>query len=152
MQVPQHSNARCCLGRLPQAGIIDAVRGSGNHCRAVRVEVGCYWAAIPDPIRESSQAMSRRTTQRLVAVVALTAILLFAYGAVNHWHSTPTAQDHCQVCHVAHSLSVGISCAAILLAPAMVVRRIVLARIDPALDLESRHVSSRAPPFAFQLS
>jgi putative copper export protein len=89
--------------------------------------------------------------QRVVALVALTAILLFAYAAANHWHSTPTAEDHCQVCHVAHSLSVAVWCALLLPAPVTVVQRVLLSRADPALDLQDRHVSSRAPP-AFQVS
>lgn len=95
--------------------------------------------------------MSRRTTQRVVALIALAAILLFAYGVVNHWHSTATAQDHCQVCHVAHSLSLGISCAGLLPAPTVVHRSVLLSRTETARDPRDRHVSSRAPP-AFQLS
>jgi hypothetical protein len=91
--------------------------------------------------------MSRKTKQRLVALIALTAILLFGYSAANHWHSTAIAADHCQVCHVAHSLSVGVSGAALLLAPAAVTRLVLSFRVDPNLEPRYRYVSPRAPPF-----
>jgi hypothetical protein len=82
----------------------------------------------------------------------LTAILLFAYAAVNHWHSTPSAQEQCQVCHVAHSLSIGVFSAALLSAPAAVARLILPDRTDPRPDLAYTHVSTRAPPLSSQLS
>lgn len=95
--------------------------------------------------------MSRRTTQRVVVLIALTAILLFAYAAVNHWHSTLGAQDHCVICHVAHSLSIGVSCG-LLLAPVVTFHRVLLSRVEPSLHFEKRHASSRAPPLAFPVS
>jgi hypothetical protein len=93
--------------------------------------------------------MSRQAKQRLVALLALTAILLFAYAAANHWHSTPIAAEHCQVCHVAHSLSVGVSGAALLLSPTTVARLVLPSRADLGLELRFSHVSPRAPPFVF---
>jgi hypothetical protein len=96
--------------------------------------------------------MPYKGKQRLFAVIALVAILFFTYASANHWHSTPTAEEHCQVCHVAHSLSVGISAAALPLAPAVIKRLILSSHTDPVADPHNRHVSSRAPPLPFQLS
>ncbi len=76
------------------------------------------------------------------------AILLFAYAAVNHWHSTPAGQEQCLVCHVAHSLSIDLSCSALLSAPAAVARLILPARPEPRPDFSFGQVSSRAPPLA----
>ena len=91
--------------------------------------------------------MSPNARQRVLAVIAIIAVLLFAYSAANHWHTTAMAADHCQVCHVAHSLSVGVSGAGLLLAPAAVTRLVLLFRADPYLEPCYRHVSPRAPPF-----
>ncbi len=96
--------------------------------------------------------MSHKSRQRLIAVIALTAIFLFAYAAVNHWHSTARSQEHCQVCHLAHSLWTGVSAGAVLVAPVLVSHPVLSSRRNPTLDLQDRHVSSRAPPFASQLS
>jgi hypothetical protein len=96
--------------------------------------------------------MPYKRKQRVFAVVALVAVLCFTYASVNHWDSTPRAAEHCQVCHVAHSLSVGISAAALIFAPAVVNRLALSSRMDPAVDPLGPHVSSRAPPLAFQLS
>jgi hypothetical protein len=95
--------------------------------------------------------MSQRTKQRAVALVALFAILFFAYGAANHFHSTSAAQDHCQVCHVAHSLSLNVSCAALFLAPSAIARLVLASRPNPHFEALYGHVPSRAPPASLQL-
>jgi len=92
--------------------------------------------------------MSRRTAQRLLAVLAVVAIVSFAFASAAHWHGNSTGDEQCQVCHLAHSVSLGLSSTVLLLAPVTVGRLAQAVSTDPKLELAFRHVSPRAPPAA----
>ena len=96
--------------------------------------------------------LSHSAKRKIVALIAVTAILLFAYAAVGHWHTTQASAERCQICHIAHSLSISISGAAVLGSPVILNRAVLCSRTDPALDLQQRNVSPRAPPFLFERS
>jgi hypothetical protein len=97
--------------------------------------------------------MPRRATQRFLAVLTVLAVFSFAFATASHWHSNSTGDEQCQVCHLAHSVSLGVSSTtALLLAPATVARLIVSASTDPKFEFQFREVSPRAPPLTLQLS
>lgn len=94
--------------------------------------------------------MSRRTTERILAVLTVLAVVSFTFAAAAHWHDSSAGDEQCQVCHLAHSVSIGFSSAVPLLAPAVVSRLIQPVSANPELELAFRHVSPRAPPAAIQ--
>jgi hypothetical protein len=85
-------------------------------------------------------------TRRLLATVLVLAVVSFGLQAAAHWHSRSFEDQHCRVCHVAHSVTVDLSHGTGLQVPDAVVRLAQIRSIDPHLELISHQVSSRAPP------
>jgi hypothetical protein len=87
-----------------------------------------------------------RTSRRLLAVFLAAAVVCFAFLAAGHWHSNSYEDQHCRVCHFAHSAVVDLSQTTALVIPAAVQRFPSNFEVDPALDLIFHQLSSRAPP------
>jgi len=81
----------------------------------------------------------------LATILALV-VVSFALQAAGHWHNRSFEDQHCRVCHVAHSVTVDLSHGTGLPAPDAVDRLVQIRPIDPHLELISHQVSSRAPP------
>jgi len=47
--------------------------------------------------------MVKRTTQRLLAIAVVLALVLLATHAVTDWHIHSHDEDHCHICHVGHA-------------------------------------------------
>jgi len=90
--------------------------------------------------------MTKRITNRLLAVAAVLAVVALSTHAVAHWHTHSFHEDHCQVCHV--------GCAAIPQAAAQVAghaaaptARLALAKeLAPRIDFVGTPSIPRAPP------
>src|SRR5580704_18406394 len=69
------------------------------------------WAASKYDAKERSVRVhiSRRTAHRLLAVLVAVAVLSFGLQAAGHWHSRTFEDQHCRVCHFAHSVTVDFS-------------------------------------------
>jgi len=90
--------------------------------------------------------MSRKTAQRLLAVLLVAAVLAFAFEAAGHWHNGPSGDQQCQICHFAHSIAVGLSHNASLEVPVAARRLSAATSVDLRLELVFHQLSSRAPP------
>jgi hypothetical protein len=73
-------------------------------------------------------------------------LLLFAFQVATHTHSNSVGDDHCQLCHFTHSVSLGASAAPVFVAPTTVARLVLPVSTDPKVELQFRQLSSRAPP------
>jgi hypothetical protein len=82
----------------------------------------------------------------VLAIAVAILVVSFAWQAAGHWHSRSFEDQHCRVCHVAHSVTVDLSHGTGLPAPDAVVRLAQTRPIDLHLELISHQVSSRAPP------
>jgi hypothetical protein len=87
-----------------------------------------------------------RTVHKALAIVVAVLVVSFALQAAGHWHNRSFEDQHCRVCHVAHSVTVDLSHGTGLPAPDAVVRLVQTRPIDLHLELISHQVSSRAPP------
>jgi hypothetical protein len=90
--------------------------------------------------------MRRQTAYRIVAVVVAAFVLSFAFQAAGHWHSQFEDQQHCRVCHFAHSVTVDLSHGTALPIPQAVAWLNPLRSVDPQLELVFHQTSPRAPP------
>lgn len=88
----------------------------------------------------------RHTTHRVLATVLALVVVSFALQAAGHWHSRSFEDQHCRVCHVAHSVTVDLSHGTGLKPPSTVVRPIQTCPVEPNSDFIAHLVSSRAPP------
>jgi hypothetical protein len=85
-------------------------------------------------------------TRRLLATLLALVVVSFALQAAGHWHNRTFEDQHCRVCHVAHSVTVDLTHGTGLEKPDAVVRLAETRSIDPPLELISHQASSRAPP------
>lgn len=92
--------------------------------------------------------ISRRTAHRLLAVLVAVAVLSFGLQAAGHWHSRTFEDQHCRVCHFAHSVTVDFSHGNALPLPEVVNRLAVNLSFEPALEVVVHRLSSRGPPSA----
>jgi hypothetical protein len=88
----------------------------------------------------------RHITGGLLATLLAVVVVSFAFQAAAHWHNRSFEDQHCRVCHVAHSVTVDLSHGTGLEAPAAVVRLAQTQPVDPHLERISNQVSSRVPP------
>jgi hypothetical protein len=88
----------------------------------------------------------RHIRRRVLATFLALVVVSFALQAAGHWHSLSFDDQHCRVCHLAHSVTVDLSHGTGLLAPDAVVQLAPTRSFDPHLELISHQVSSRAPP------
>jgi hypothetical protein len=87
-----------------------------------------------------------KTLRRLLAIFLAAGVVCFAFQAAGHWHSNSYEDQHCRVCHFAHSVVVDLWQSAALAIPAAVQRFSSNFEVDPALDVISHPLSSRSPP------
>jgi hypothetical protein len=90
--------------------------------------------------------MPHRTTRRVLATLLAGFLLLFAFQVATHTHSNSVGDDHCQLCHFSHSVSLDTSAAPVFVAPTAVARLVLPVSSDPKVELQFRQLSSRAPP------
>jgi hypothetical protein len=93
-----------------------------------------------------STKISRRTTYRCVAILVAAVVLSFAFQAAGHWHNQVEDQQHCRVCHFAHSVTVDLSHGTALPRPQAFARMNLTRSVDPQLELVFHQTSARAPP------
>ena len=108
------------------------------------------WAASKYDAKERSVRVhiSRRAAQRLLAVLVAVAVLSFGLQAAGHWHSRTFEDQHCRVCHFAHSVTVDFSHGNALPVPEVVNRLAVKSSFEPSLEVVVHRLSSRGPPSA----
>jgi hypothetical protein len=92
--------------------------------------------------------ISRRTGHRLLAVLVAVAVLSFGLQAAGHWHSRTFEDQHCRICHFAHSVTVDFTHGNELPLPEVVNRLALNLSTEPALDVVVHQPSSRGPPAA----
>src|ERR1700735_927251 len=90
--------------------------------------------------------MKRRTTYRLLAIVVAAVVLSFAFQAAGHWHNQSFEDQHCRICHFAHSVTADLSHGTTLPTPHAVARLNPITSVDPQLDIVFNQTSPRAPP------
>jgi hypothetical protein len=90
--------------------------------------------------------MKRRTTYRLLAIVVAAVVLSFAFQAAGHWHNQSFEDQHCRICHFAHSVTVDLSHGTTLPTPHAVAWLNPASSVDPHLEIVFDQTSSRAPP------
>jgi hypothetical protein len=90
--------------------------------------------------------MSKRTTNRLLAVVAILAVALLATHAVSHWHTQAYDEDHCQICHVGHAAIPQPAVQVAAQAPAPIARVTLAGELAPRPDFVYTVSIPRAPP------
>jgi hypothetical protein len=76
------------------------------------------------------------------------AVLSFGLQAAGHWHSQSYEDQHCRVCHFAHSVTVNPSGATAVALPDFVARLAVTPVVDATPDIVVHQLSSRGPPSA----
>jgi hypothetical protein len=82
---------------------------------------------------------------RIAAIVVAAFVLSFAFQAAGHWHSQFEDQ-HCRICHFAHSVTVDLSHGTALPIPQAVARLNPSKAIDPHIEPVFHQTSPRAPP------
>ena len=92
--------------------------------------------------------ISRRTSRRLLAVLMAVAVLSFGLQAAGHWHSRAFEDQHCRVCHFAHSATIDFSHGTALPLPEVVTRLAVKTSADSPVAVDTYRLSSRGPPSA----
>ena len=92
--------------------------------------------------------ISRRSAHRLLAVLVAVAVLSFGFQAAGHWHSRTYEDQHCRVCHFAHSVTVDFSHGNALPLPEVINRLTVVLSAESALEVVFNRLSSRGPPSA----
>jgi len=92
--------------------------------------------------------ISRRTAQRLFAVLVAVAVLSFGLQAAGHGHSRTFEEQHCRVCNFAHSVTVDFSHGNALPVPEVVNRLAVKLSFEPTLEVVVHRLPSRGPPSA----
>jgi len=81
-----------------------------------------------------------------VAILLAAVVVCFAVQAAGHWHNHSYEDQHCRICHFAHSVAIAAAQAGTP-APLVAVSRLVTApSVDPTLEPISYPFSSRAPP------
>lgn len=90
--------------------------------------------------------MSRRTAYRFLAILVAAVVLSFAFQAAGHWHNQPFEDQHCRVCHFAHSVTVDLSHGTALPTPQAITWLNPTRSVDPQLELVFDQTSPRAPP------
>ena len=90
--------------------------------------------------------MSKRTTNRLLAVVVILALAVLATHAVSHWHTHAYDEDHCQICHVGHAAIPQPAAQVALQAPVPAARLALAEESAPHLDFVYTLSITRAPP------
>jgi hypothetical protein len=90
--------------------------------------------------------MKRRTTYRLLAIVVAAVVLSFTFQAAGHWHNQSFEDQHCRICHFAHSVTVDFSHGTTLPTPHAMAWLNPTGSVDPRLELVFDQTSSRAPP------
>jgi hypothetical protein len=90
----------------------------------------------------------RRTIRALLAVLLVVVVVSIAFSAAGHWHNQTYDDQHCRVCHLAHSTAVNPSYATALPLPGLIARLSVFPRVDPRTDTIVHQLSSRGPPSA----
>jgi len=68
--------------------------------------------------------------------------------AAGHWHSRTFEDQHCRVCHFAHSVTVDFSHGDALPLPEVVARLALNLSVEPKFDDVVHQLSSRGPPSA----
>jgi hypothetical protein len=91
---------------------------------------------------------TRRTALRLLSVAVAIAVLSFGLQAAGHWHGQSYEDQHCRVCHFAHSVTVNPSHATAIPLPGLIARLSIILSVDPTLDTVVHQFSSRGPPSA----
>jgi hypothetical protein len=81
-----------------------------------------------------------------LAIALAILVVAFVWQAAGHWHNRSFEDQHCRVCHIAHSITVDLSQGIGLPVPDAVVRLSETRALDPHLELIFHQVSSRAPP------
>jgi hypothetical protein len=76
------------------------------------------------------------------------AVLSFGLQAAGHWHSRTFEDQHCRVCHFAHSATVDLSHASSLPLPEGVTWLAVNLSTDSPIAVDIHRLSSRGPPSA----
>jgi hypothetical protein len=90
--------------------------------------------------------MSRRTAYRFLAILVAGVVLSFAFQAAGHWHNQSFEDQHCRICHFAHSVTVDFSHGTTLPTPRPVAWLSPIRSVDPQLELVFHQTSPRAPP------
>jgi len=91
---------------------------------------------------------SRQTAHKLLAVLVAVAVLSFGFQAAGHWDSRTYEDQHCRVCHFAHSVTVDFSHGNALPLPEVINRLTVVLSAESALEVVFNRLSSRGPPSA----
>jgi hypothetical protein len=90
--------------------------------------------------------LRRTATRRFLAILLAAVVVSFAFQAAAHFHARSFDEHQCRVCHVANSITVDLAHASAVPPPVAVARLALVLSVDPALDLISHPLSSRAPP------
>ena len=89
-----------------------------------------------------------RIGRRILATLVVVLVVSFAFQAAGHWHNRSFEDQHCRVCHVAHSLTVDLSHGTGLEAPTAISRLAQTRSTVSNRYFIPHQVSSRAPPAA----
>jgi hypothetical protein len=119
------------------------------HSHEFKAPIACQAASKYDVEGDISGVHTTRwTALRLLAVLVAVAVLSFGLQAAGHWHSRTFEDQHCRVCHFAHSVAVDFSHGNALPLPEVVNRLAVNPSFEPALEVVVHRLSSRGPPSA----
>jgi len=99
-------------------------------------------------LRGSGVQISRKTVRTSLAVLVALAVVSFGLQAAGHWHNQSYEDQHCRVCHFAHSVTVNPSQATALPLPDLIARLALILRVDPTPETVVHQLSSRGPPLA----
>jgi hypothetical protein len=90
-----------------------------------------------------------KTIRGALAVLAAAAVLFLAVSAAGHWHSQPSEDEHCRICHYWHSpVTVELTLGVILPLPEPVAQLAVRSTAEPTCEIVVHPVSLRGPPVA----
>ncbi|MFZ3217189.1 MAG: hypothetical protein WA192_14125 [Candidatus Acidiferrales bacterium] len=88
----------------------------------------------------------KRIALQLLAIALILSVGAFAMQAAGHWHGHSSDEQHCQVCHVGHSVVPQPTAQMAMQSPVAVARFAVVQDQKLALDPVCSHRIPRAPP------
>ena len=91
-------------------------------------------------------AMPKRIAIRLLALVLVLSVGLFAMQAAGHWHENSSDEQHCQFCHVGHAAVPQPAAHIDMGMPVAIARFAVAENQKITLDPVYGHRIPRAPP------
>jgi len=90
-----------------------------------------------------------KTTRGCLAILAAAAVVFLAVSAAGHWHSLPSEDLHCRICHYWHSpVTVELALGVVIPLPEPVAELVASLSVEPTFEIVVHPAFLRGPPAA----